>query len=171
MVAHARAYPDVWFGIWSGPDGMNGPTGDRPGGTWYSAATPMTDFPVQNNNQHAMPLYAAIRVAGVSARADGLVVAPNVPDRTLAMKTALVDLDVRPRADAEGTTIDVLYRPSGDALRTVRVVAPLGETIESADVDGSPRAPENDGAFVDFTVRGGFVSPAPLHVRTRLASP
>lgn len=47
-----------------------------PGGTWFSQVTPLTDFPVQNNNQHAMPILAAIRMAGIDATAQGLSIAP-----------------------------------------------------------------------------------------------
>ena len=62
--SHALAFPDVWYGIWSGPDGLESSAGDRPGQAWYSAVTPMTDFPVQNANQHAMPLLALLRLSG-----------------------------------------------------------------------------------------------------------
>ena len=45
---HAEQYPAIWFGIWGGPDGINGVQSSQPGGTWVSALTPMTDFPVMN---------------------------------------------------------------------------------------------------------------------------
>jgi len=131
MFAHALAYPNEWFGIWSGPDGLNGPVGDRPGEAWSSVATPMTDFPVQNNNQHAMPLYAAIREAGVVATATGVRVAPRIPgDFTLV--TNLVDVEARAQS------LLVRYRPSGNAARDVVLEAPAGQIVTSASMNGAP---------------------------------
>lgn len=132
MAAHAVAFPAVWYGIWSGPDGLNSDGGSRPGESWASVVTPMVDFPVQNNNQHTMPILAALRVAGVEAVASGIRVAPAVPSRQLTMRTHMVDVSLR---DA---VIEVWYRPTGNAARTVTVVAPEGETIQSAEVNGEP---------------------------------
>ncbi len=166
MIAHARAWPDQWFGIWSGPDGLNGPSGDRPGEPWFSAATPMTDFPVQNNNQHAMPLLAAIRIAGITARADGLIVDPKVPSRTLSFRTALVDVTERPRADADGVELRVVYRPRSDRERVVRLVAPPGHVVAAADANGSPVDFGADARYVDFPVRGALAAATPLTLKT-----
>ncbi len=66
MAAHAMHLPAQWFGVWSGPDGLI-PTG----GTWASPATPMTDWPVMNANQHALPLLALIRSTGLEPGSDG----------------------------------------------------------------------------------------------------
>ncbi len=127
MAAHALAFPNVWSGIWSGPDGLESRYGDRPGQSWYSAVTPMTDFPVQNNNQHAMPLLALLRTCGVEASASGLVIDPHAPE-DFSLETELVDLSRR------GTLISGSYRPN--APRTIEVRAPAGRTIASATLDG-----------------------------------
>ncbi|MBI1946064.1 MAG: hypothetical protein HYS27_10230 [Deltaproteobacteria bacterium] len=66
MAAAARAQPAQWFGIWSGPDGFI-----PSGGTWASPATPMTDWPVMNTNQHALPLLALVRSLGLEPGDDG----------------------------------------------------------------------------------------------------
>ncbi|MCC6526222.1 MAG: hypothetical protein IT373_26485 [Polyangiaceae bacterium] len=130
LAAHADAYPDLWYGIWSGPDGLAGPGGARPGEAWYSPVTPMTDFPTMNNNQHALPLLAALRVAGVEATAAGLLVTPRVPERTLSLRTELVDLSERPD-HVEGS-----YRPRGGADRVLEVAAPPGRVVVAASVAG-----------------------------------
>lgn len=130
MVGHARAYPDVWYGIWSGPDGTNGPRDERPGQAWLTAETPMTDFPVMNNNQHAMPLLAALRMAGVEATARGLRVGPKVPSRSFALRTELVDVE------QEGDTLAVTYRPLADASRELVLEAPEGELLREVRCDG-----------------------------------
>ncbi len=54
---HRReAYPDIWYGQWSGPDASNSHFGDHPGETFVQPATPMTEFPVMNSNVHASAL-------------------------------------------------------------------------------------------------------------------
>ena len=132
LAGHALAYPDVWYGIWSGPDGLRGPSPDRPGESWYSPVTPMTDFPVMNANQHAMPLLAALRVAGVEATATGLRLEPRVPDGHFALRTRLVDLS------QDGPHLEGTYRPLGPGPRSVHLVAPGGATILSATANGAP---------------------------------
>ncbi len=72
LAAHARAYPHVWYGIWSGPDSWNSHLGERPGETFIQPATPMREFPVMNSNAHAGPLLALLRVLGIDATPEGL---------------------------------------------------------------------------------------------------
>jgi hypothetical protein len=158
MTAHALAFPEVWYGIWSGPDGMSSEGGSRPGESWDSVVTPMVDFPVQNNNQHAMPMLAALRVAGIDAVATGIRIAPAVPSRQLALRSSLIDLTLR------GNVIEARVRPTGTAPRAVTVIAPAGEVIESAVVNGVVVAVEPGSGEV--TVQIG-VGPSEIHVVTR----
>ena len=128
LSAHAVAFPNVWYGIWSGPDGMSAlgaappsggidvPTAPGPGETWFSLVTPMTDFPVMNNNQHTMPILAALRTAGLEPTAGGLRLTPHAPSRALSMKTELFDLRV------DGARISGTYRPV--SARSLEVVLP-----------------------------------------------
>jgi hypothetical protein len=143
MTAHALAFPELWYGIWSGPDGLDSSAGDRPGEAWYSAATPMTDFPVLNNNQHAMPLLALLRTCGIEASATGLVIEPHVIGSTFSLSTALLDLSQRPG------TIRGVYRPTGKLARTVEVRAP---GITGATLNGAPVTITSGGASVVFTL-------------------
>ncbi|MHB8872852.1 MAG: GH36-type glycosyl hydrolase domain-containing protein [Myxococcaceae bacterium] len=152
MAAHATAYPEVWYGIWSGPDGMNGPSGGKPGQTWSSPVTPMLDFPVMNNNQHAMPLFAALRVAGLEATFEGLRIQPRVPSRTFTLETALVDLSQRPGV-LRGT-----YRKVGPGPRVLEVVAPDGEHFTSATLDAAPVTVPPGATSLRLTVSGSVSS-------------
>ncbi|MEW6776321.1 MAG: hypothetical protein AB1405_08510 [Bdellovibrionota bacterium] len=77
LAAHARAYPKIWYGIWSGPDAYNAHYADRPGETFVHPATPMREFPVMNTNQHALPLFSLLRAAGVETSPEGIVVTPR----------------------------------------------------------------------------------------------
>lgn len=93
---HATQYPAIWFGIWSGPDGIDGLNARRPGGTWSSVLTPMTDFPVMNANPDAMALLGLLRVCGIepSLKGDGLIIRPAVPRKKFVLNTALLYLEV-----------------------------------------------------------------------------
>ena len=140
----------MWAGIWSGPDGLQGPSGDRPGEAWYSQVTPMTDFPVMNNNQHAMPLLAALRVAGVEATAAGLTLTPRAPS-DFALRTELVDLSRR------GKTITGAYRPvKGGSARALVVDA--GAPIASASLNGAAVMVPMGATTVTLAAPGGAES-------------
>lgn len=128
LATRARTTPNVWFHVWSGPDGAN--AGD--GKTWASPVTPMTDFPTMNNNVHAMAMLAALRVAGIEARADGLAIFPHVPARALGLRTALVDLDVAK------TRLRVVWRPTRGVPRKISLFAPRGQVLANVRVDGTP---------------------------------
>ncbi len=142
LAAHALAFPNQWAGIWSAPDGMESNAGDRPGEAWYSAATPMTDFPVQNQNAHAMPLFALLRTCGIDASASGVVIDPHA-SRDFSLQTALIDLAKR------GSLVTGTYRPTGTSPRTIEVRAPSHHDIAGATLDGtSVIVPPNASSIV-----------------------
>jgi hypothetical protein len=139
MFAHAQTFPSIWYGIWSGPDGMSSvgsgtppmggidvPAAPGPGEAWYSLVTPMTDYPVMNNNQHAMPILAALRVAGFEPMQDGVRLTPHVPSHQLSLSTELFDL----RLDAK--RLSGAYRPV--SARKLEIV--LDGPITKAKVGG-----------------------------------
>ena len=102
FAAHARAYPHVWYGIWSGPDAYNSHHGERPGETYVQPATPMREFPVMNSNAHAAPLLALLKALGVEATPEGVVVESRAPARLdgWRLRTALPELRAAPCHDA-----------------------------------------------------------------------
>jgi hypothetical protein len=111
-----------------------------------------TDYPVQNNNAHAMPLYAALRMAGLRATGRGLVVAPKIPDHDFALKTTLVDVQ---RSE---TALRVRYTPRGPAARLVEISPPPGTIITAAFLDGGPRAIDSEELATFFVVGGDGTS-------------
>ena len=79
LAAHARAYPHVWYGVWSGPDAYNAHWADHPGETFVHAATPMREFPLMNSNAHGSPLLALLRLVGVETTARGIEITQRQP--------------------------------------------------------------------------------------------
>ncbi len=129
LAAHALTWPTRWYGIWSGPDGIS-TTGEHAGESWWSPVTPMVDFPVLNNNAHAMPLLALLRTLGVSATARGLELAPHLLGHDLGLRTELFEWKQR------GRTLAFDYAVPFNVARVVDVVAPPKSGIASASLDG-----------------------------------
>jgi len=65
MAMKATVDPDIWYGIWSGPDSYNADYAERPRETYFHIPTPTTDFPVMNLNLHAGFVASLIRLCGV----------------------------------------------------------------------------------------------------------
>jgi hypothetical protein len=77
---HARTYPAIWFGIWSGPDTYLAATSERPGETWiiphYFGLQP---WPIQILFPHSEILNATLWLLGIEATAEGISVRPRLP--------------------------------------------------------------------------------------------
>lgn len=91
LALHAEAYPEVWYGIWSGPDVYSSVLSRHPGQTMF-AETPIpgvktqpdwgfnwSDFPVMNMHPHAWPLYTTSKLLGLEFHETGLRLQPRVP--------------------------------------------------------------------------------------------
>ncbi|HEY3289353.1 MAG TPA: hypothetical protein VGK87_04420, partial [Anaerolineae bacterium] len=140
FAAHAEVFPHIWYGIWSGPDGLYGIDSPNAGYTWASPVTPMTDFPAMNTNPDAMALLGMLRVCGIepSPDGDGLRINPQSPPDRFELDLLLLRLSVRPgfisgeyRAAVNGHTI--LYVPLPDNALWV-----------SATADGQPVTHKRD---------------------------
>lgn len=91
LAYHAQAYPDIWYGIWSGPDTYNSVLSKYPGQTMFSepnSSDPKaradfglfwTDFPVMNMHPHAWPLYSSAKLLGLEFDERGVTFQPNLP--------------------------------------------------------------------------------------------
>lgn len=91
LALHAEAYPDIWYGIWSGPDTYNSVLSKFPGQTMFFQALPQgatrrtdqglnwTDFPVMNMHPHAWPIYSAAKLLGLDFNERGFRLAPLLP--------------------------------------------------------------------------------------------
>jgi hypothetical protein len=130
LAAHARAYPHVWYGIWSGPDSYNAHDAEDPGQTFVQPATPMKEFPVMNSNAHAGPLLALLAVLGIESTPGGFKVTPRLPADAGPWRLRTALLDVR----GEERTARVLRRPPSFA--STRGERPLGAQVEEEGAGG-----------------------------------
>ncbi|MEW5945123.1 MAG: hypothetical protein AB1742_02890 [bacterium] len=87
MAHKATVYPDVWYGIWTGPDSINADYARRPGETFFHVPTPGTDFPGMNLNLHACFIAALVKLCGIEPGKDGVEPSPLLPFDEFALET------------------------------------------------------------------------------------
>jgi hypothetical protein len=168
---HAERYPDVWYGIWSGPDCFNSVHSARPGGTYAAPSSSKgdeagptvswTDFPVMNLHPHAWTLYAVPKLLGVELTAEGITIEPALPLPEYRFRSPLLGLERTP-AGYEGWYAPLragewavaLKVPPEDARRFTRVTV-NGETATATAGEGGAfrfRGPSAPGAPLRFRV-------------------
>ena len=97
LAYHAEAFPDIWYGIWSGPDTYNSDLSKYPGQThffeFFITGDPKdekdmkedpfgvswTDFPVMNLHPHAWPIFNLIHLIDAQFTKDGIEITPSLP--------------------------------------------------------------------------------------------
>ena len=151
LFTHAAEYPDLWYGIWTGPDSFFGPDAERPGEADAHLATALTDYPALNTHIHTSPLRALLGILGIRGTRDGIAIAPHVPTETFHV--------VFPRLSLRSTParIDGTYTPVGAGAIVFRVRLTSALTAASAlevDVDGARVSSTRDGDDVVFTADG-----------------
>ena len=107
LAYHAQSYPDIWYGIWSGPDTYNSILSKYPGHTifnpFYFTGDPMdeskiltttglnfTDFPIMNLHSHAWPLYNLIHLIGAKFTSEGIEFSPILPKERYEFSSPLL---------------------------------------------------------------------------------
>ena len=151
LAAHADKYPDLWYGIWTGPDSFNGPDNPRPGEADANAVTALTDYPALNSHMHTSPLRALMDIVGVAGTRDGLRITPRLPTETFTVEW--------PRLRVRGTpgSLDGDYVASADGPVVVEVALPSGlrgGTAPTVTVDGLVADATVDADVVRFVLPG-----------------
>ncbi|RMF16257.1 MAG: hypothetical protein D6761_06580 [Candidatus Dadabacteria bacterium] len=155
MARKADVYPDIWYGIWSGPDAQYTNVHPDAGQTWASVATPTRDFPIINSNQHVGPLLGALRVFGiepVTAVVEGrtelaLGIAPKLPPGgQYALDLPLMRVDVA----ADGASYSVTLRSRTNASRALLLgPPPARDTVTGVELpDGVTAVTLPEGQLV-----------------------
>ncbi len=156
----AEAYPDIWYGVWSGPDSYNAFYADRPGETFNWSFTPMTDFPVMNMNRHSGPLLDVIRFCGIDPVGSAIRITPRLPFPRFSLRMPLIGLaylDDRQRGVyrpvAEGSFRFDVALPRGLACDTFRLLL-NGKEREAPCLDGCVEfeARANPGQAIEWEI-------------------
>jgi hypothetical protein len=160
LFTHATLYPEIWYGIWSGPDSYNGPDHERAGEADAHLATALTDYPVLNAHVHVGPIRALLAVLGVEATPLGYAVRPRVPTERWTVRFPRLWLDHAPdrvsgRAFASADAPLELTVQIPAALRGARIVVTVaGSTVPHTIVgdDAVFVVPALAGAGVDWAI-------------------
>ncbi|MCK5151248.1 MAG: hypothetical protein KAQ65_05395, partial [Candidatus Thorarchaeota archaeon] len=119
LAYHGAAYPEIWYGIWSGPDTYNSEISSHPGGTVHVGLyekdridvvrreenheeelttggflqVNWTDFPVMNMHPHAWPLYDVSKLLGIEFNPEGIDIMPTLPKDEYRFTSPLLELE------------------------------------------------------------------------------
>jgi len=152
LAVHAQSYPEIWYGIWSGPDTYNSDFSEMPGHTIIVEeragvreaiadgeiedegfmGVGWTDFPVFNMHTHAWPLYTIAKLMGVEFTVDGVDLTPSLPLDEYEFKSPLLDF----QKSNEGYSGKYAPLVSGTWRITVMLAADELHRISKAVVDG-----------------------------------
>jgi len=129
LARHAAVYPDMWFGIWSGPDAYDSVLAKNAGGTG-------PDFPVLNMHSHAWPLYSASKLLGLEFVEHGVNFHPGIPLPQYEFASPLLGFS-KTKEGYSGW-----YAPLRPGNWTIELVLPDSETarIRQVSVNGDTRS-------------------------------
>ena len=163
LARHATAYPDIWYGIWSGPDVYYSVLSKYHGQTYFNPAllgpeaakaeraaqgNPNgTDFPVMNMHSHSELLYGAAKLLGIEFEEKGVSLAPVLPVAAYKFDSHLIGME-KSISGYSG-----YYNPAVSGTWTITVRLPAGEAEALAHIEvngtGQPlkRAPGGELQF------------------------
>ncbi len=130
---HASKYPDIWFGIWSGPDAFNSVFSKRPGQTWDSGIGPQY-WPVQNSHAHCQLLWTMARMAGFEPNLKGYKIRPLLPLTRYSFSTSCLGLD------KDSAHIGGWFKFDVSNQMEIQVILPEEITGIRVEVDGQDMA-------------------------------
>jgi hypothetical protein len=138
---HAETYPDMWFGIWSGPDAYDSVLAKHPGAT-------APDFPVLNMHAHAWPLYTASKLLGLAFEEHGLSLHPMIPEAKYEFASPLFGF----RKTAPGKYAGH-YAPVATGRWKISLDLPQAELsgIRRVIVNGTVAQFHTEGQLISFT--------------------
>ena len=107
LAIHSDNFPDIWYGIWSGPDTYNSALSKYPGHTIFneffltgnpkdesklltSTGLNFTDFPIMNLHSHAWPIYNTVHLIGLSFNMEGIELSPLLPKEKYEFSSPLL---------------------------------------------------------------------------------
>jgi hypothetical protein len=129
---HAAVYPDIWYGVWSGPDTYNSVVSSKPGEAINESFMRWADWPVMNLHSHACSLYSLARLLGVEFVKDGVLLRPGLPLESYNFESPL------PGIGKSKAGFDGWYAPAASGEWTLPVTLPESEAGRgvNAEING-----------------------------------
>ncbi|NHJ26369.1 MAG: hypothetical protein EAX89_17455, partial [Candidatus Lokiarchaeota archaeon] len=174
LAYHAENYPEIWYGIWSGPDTINSELSKYPGQTIFRAFEQIdgdkrsndeenlghigldwTDFPVFNLHPHAWPLYNTKHLMGISFTIEGLEIKPKFPKNKYRFSSRIIGLE-RNSGFYKG-----FYSPIREGYYVIKIFLDTKELnqIEKVIVNGTQEEFEIAKNSIQFKGKGSFNQP------------
>lgn len=150
LACHGATYPDMWFGIWSGPDAYHSVFSKYPGGTG-------PDFPVLNMHAHAWPLYSTVKLLGTEFRPEGIRFKPVIPLDSYEFRSTLLGFT----KDSGGYS--GWYAPAAKGHWSIEIMLPKAELsrLKNIKINGSTTPISEKAESIRFS--GDTAPGAPLH--------
>jgi hypothetical protein len=163
LFAHARAYPDLWYGTWTGPDSYNGPDHERPGQADAHLATALTDYPAFNMHAHLGPLRALAAVLGIRGTRQGLRIDPKVPTAVYTVQWPRLTLASR----SDSISGSVTPMTDGSIVMEVTIPAPMSPHGVTVTVGANSVTTDftRTGDVIRFVLTGRRNQPATWRIR------
>lgn len=92
LYQRAIEYPNLWYGIWSGPDSYIADYVENAGEAFYHLPTPMCDFPIMNLNIHACYLLSVIKMTGFEEYHEGISINPQLAFQEFSFESPLFSI-------------------------------------------------------------------------------
>lgn len=140
LARHAETYPDMWFGIWSGPDAYNSVLAKHPGFT-------QPDFPVMNMHSHAWPLYSVSKLLGLEFHESGISFHPDLPLTQYEFDSPLLGF----KKSANG--LSGWYAPMSEGEWTIEIMLPEASVkrMRQIEVNGVTERPTFTSGRIRFS--------------------
>jgi hypothetical protein len=134
---HAETYPDVWYGVWSGPDNYNAAQSKHPGTTVDDPFFSVVEFPVLNLHSHACPLYSITKLLNIEFTEAGLNLSLELPMDSYRLTSPLLGVAKTAEGHYEGW-----YAPSrsGTWHLNITISECAAESVSHAEVNGAVSA-------------------------------
>ncbi|MDD1778306.1 MAG: hypothetical protein LUQ65_09070, partial [Candidatus Helarchaeota archaeon] len=160
LAVHAESYPDIWYGIWSGPDTYNSHLSKYPGQTIFvppelktkasltgGVKLFWTDYPVSNMHPHAWPLYDIIKLIGLEFTEEGFILAPCLPKDEYDFSSPLIGL----KKSKDGYS--GFYAPSVAGVWKIEFMLNADEIkrFNHIEVNGKEAKLVREGQFIIFS--------------------
>jgi hypothetical protein len=153
LANRAEQYPNIWYGIWSGPDSYIADYSENAGQAFYHFATPMCDFPLMNLNAHACYLLSVVKMVGIDSNNRGLEIDPKLPSQEFSFRSPLISIE------SNSHKLSIYYNRSSSEGYHVRIKTPNWWNQQSTiSLNNMPYKGEwnlNDN-FVELTIPANY---------------